>query len=694
MKRLLSASLALALGLQFATAQSSRVFVLEGLYTEFPSVDVSSSGLWLAALDVKRPGSGSLTFADSAKIWNLLTGEVYRASNDSPTGLSMLRFVPGTDDLAILGRWSHLTVYRPVQFLGWRWLPLARFYVGGIAFDVAPQFNAAAVVDPVGRVFVLRGLRVDVLGNTAYSFYDTHVAFSPDGALLAVAYRSGSLSSTVRLYRVSDLSVIWERQTPFVCRGIAYAPNGRYLAATGAEGQIRLWDLQTNLLWDVEARFVPVATLRFSPDSTLLATGEGGQDEVARLWRVPDLAPVSTIPVGYAPLSLAFHPTQNVLYTAGFGGMLDAWSLSEPNEGQMLARRWTLWGFRRGARELWVSDTQFTYAYNEQGQVVQRVPLGAVQPDSYGGILALSPDRQWAATAQGVVRLQTGQNVLNQLIREATFSPDSSKLAILDPYGYTRVYDTRTWQLLWQQFIVSARYVFSADGARLLTEDGNIPGAVRVHNASTGQVLWESSVGERASLSPDGRYVALRVSTSAGARLRVYRVNDNTLVHESPYGSVHSYAFAPNSRYMVVGAQSTHYGYDLQTNTVLWEEAYDELPTLSAANFTPDSRYVVLRAGEQPVVVDMHSGTPVGSLGSDRPFAWLSATYSDDGTRIALFYEDRTVVVARHVPIEGDVNGDGCVDDADLLSVLFQFGQSGSEADLNKDGTVDDADLL
>ena len=45
---------------------------------------------------------------------------------------------------------------------------------------------------------------------------------------------------------------------------------------------------------------------------------------------------------------------------------------------------------------------------------------------------------------------------------------------------------------------------------------------------------------------------------------------------------------------------------------------------------------------------------------------------------------------------EGDVNGDGCVDDADLLAVLFAFGQTGSglPEDVNADGVVDDADLL
>jgi probable HAF family extracellular repeat protein len=46
----------------------------------------------------------------------------------------------------------------------------------------------------------------------------------------------------------------------------------------------------------------------------------------------------------------------------------------------------------------------------------------------------------------------------------------------------------------------------------------------------------------------------------------------------------------------------------------------------------------------------------------------------------------------------GDTNGDGCVDDSDLLAVLFTFGTPGTgrtrHEDINRDGIVDDADLL
>jgi len=48
------------------------------------------------------------------------------------------------------------------------------------------------------------------------------------------------------------------------------------------------------------------------------------------------------------------------------------------------------------------------------------------------------------------------------------------------------------------------------------------------------------------------------------------------------------------------------------------------------------------------------------------------------------------------VAVAGDIDANGCVDDSDLLAVLFAFGSTGEclDEDTNLDGTVDDSDLL
>ncbi|GIV05842.1 MAG: hypothetical protein KatS3mg016_1417 [Fimbriimonadales bacterium] len=57
---------------------------------------------------------------------------------------------------------------------------------------------------------------------------------------------------------------------------------------------------------------------------------------------------------------------------------------------------------------------------------------------------------------------------------------------------------------------------------------------------------------------------------------------------------------------------------------------------------------------------------------------------------------DGTIFTAQIVSsLAGDVDRSGCVDDADLLQVLFAFGATEpNDADVNCDGVVDDADLL
>jgi probable HAF family extracellular repeat protein len=122
-------------------------------------------------------------------------------------------------------------------------------------------------------------------------------------------------------------------------------------------------------------------------------------------------------------------------------------------------------------------------------------------------------------------------------------------------------------------------------------------------------------------------------------------------------------------------------------------------------------------------------GVAINAMGQDSAFRWaasdgmedLNTTYASLLTNGSMLWEARAISPnGRYIAgygrnaatgrdeaflldtqgcasENGDVDGNGCVDDADLLAVLFAFGSTGStlgREDTNCDGTVDDADLL
>ena len=83
----------------------------------------------------------------------------------------------------------------------------------------------------------------------------------------------------------------------------------------------------------------------------------------------------------------------------------------------------------------------------------------------------------------------------------------------------------------------------------------------------------------------------------------------------------------------------------------------------------------------------------VAAMSPDGRFIVGSGFNARTGRREAFLLDTRVPCRAH----SGDVDENGCVDDADLLAVLFAFGQTGQDlgrVDVNCDETVDDADLL
>ncbi len=163
-------------------------------------------------------------------------------------------------------------------------------------------------------------------------------------------------------------------------------------------------------------------------------------------------------------------------------------------------------------------------------------------------------------------------------------------------------------------------------------------------------------------------------------------------------GSVNSVAFSPNGQYLVSGSGD---------NTVkIWRVSdgteertlYGHTGSVNSVAFSPNGHYLASGSGDRTIKLwRVLDGALVRYYDQETGTGVLSVQFSPNGCFLGYGRWDATVVLARN-PFwrEGDVNGDGCVDDTDLLAVLFAFGSSGTglPEDVNGDGVVDDADLL
>jgi WD40 repeat protein len=115
------------------------------------------------------------------------------------------------------------------------------------------------------------------------------VAFSPDGNFLASAGGRplpGKKSGSLHLWDVSTGQSVRKFEGAGAVRVVAYAPDGKTLAAAGEDGVVGLWDAATGKLWHrFEGHRGPIWSLAFAPDGRTLASGS--QDTTILIWDVP-----------------------------------------------------------------------------------------------------------------------------------------------------------------------------------------------------------------------------------------------------------------------------------------------------------------------------------------------------------------------------------------------------------------------
>jgi WD40 repeat protein len=164
----------------------------------------------------------------------------------------------------------------------------------------------------------------------------TAVAISSDGRYWAAVGKRGE----VRVWKWEKetgqiLHLIWQAHID-ATYALSFSPDGRTLASGSWDDTIKLWDVASGaLLW---SSWHPngVQSLAIAPDGGMLATG--GNDATVKLWDLRSGVLLQTLPHPCPILSVAWSPDGCMLATGGFNGQIQLWVIQNPRTATCVGR--------------------------------------------------------------------------------------------------------------------------------------------------------------------------------------------------------------------------------------------------------------------------------------------------------------------------------------------------------------------
>ena len=192
-------------------------------------------------------------------------------------------------------------------------------WVTALAYSPDSRWIASAGND--GNVFLWRAMGSPTDASVLTQGAVQHLAFGPSGKHLAVGDTLWDLET-----RQPQASL---GETQPADPDVAFSPDGKLQATGGADGTVRLQNVETGVeLAVLRGHEGPVMALAFSPDGATLASGSG--DRSVQLWALTPLArkPVVLREHTHWVHALAFSPDGETLVTGSADRTIRVWRIN------------------------------------------------------------------------------------------------------------------------------------------------------------------------------------------------------------------------------------------------------------------------------------------------------------------------------------------------------------------------------